>query len=54
MGRRSKQRVKNRAKTHKVRVKAGRKMRVRRASRGLRPATKKRKRLAARRMAKGK
>ena len=54
MARRSKQLVRNRAKRHVARVKAGRKMRVRRASRGHSPASKKRKRAAARRQAKGK
>ena len=50
MGRRSKQTVKGRAKTHRARVKAGHKMRVRRKSRGFRLASAKRKRRAQRRM----
>lgn len=54
MGRRTKQLVRNRAKRHIARVKSGRKMRARRGSRGQRPASKKRKRAAARRQAKGK
>ena len=49
MARRSKRRVKNRAKTHRVRVRAGHTMRKRRAARGLRPVAKKRQRRAARR-----
>lgn len=53
MARRSKQRVKGRAKTHRARVKSGHKMRMRRKSRGFRPATVKRKRRAQRRMNRG-
>jgi hypothetical protein len=50
MARRTKQRVRNRAKTHRQRVRAGHKKRVRARSRGLHPATKKR-RVRARRRA---
>jgi hypothetical protein len=49
MAKRSKRRVRQRAKNHKAGVKAGRKMRKRRAARGLHPASKKRKVRAIRR-----
>lgn len=49
MARRSKQRVRNRAKAHKRHVRAGHRTRVRARSRGFHPATKKRRARAARR-----
>ena len=52
MTRRSKKKVKARSKTHRAHVKKGRTMRKRRAARGFSPASVKRRRSAARRMAK--
>lgn len=49
MGRRSKQLVKNRAKTHRARVRKARAKRVRARARGLHPASKRRRLCAQRR-----
>jgi hypothetical protein len=53
MARRTKQLVRNRARAHRKTVKAGHKMRTRTKSRGFHPATKKRRKRAARRSGRG-